>query len=64
MRVSLVQACKAIGIDPRFYLRDVLGRIAKKMDVELLTPNGWTQHLAATVAALRNRVLAATVAMH
>jgi transposase len=59
---SLVQTAKAIGIDPKTYLRDVLERIAKEADVEKLTPHGWQQHFAAEVAAERDRLLAAAVA--
>ena len=59
---SLVQTCKAIDVDPKTYLCDVLERIAKESDVEKPTPHGWKEHLAATVAAERDRVLAAAVA--
>jgi transposase len=55
---SLVQTCKAIGVDPRTYVRDVLERIAKESDVEKLTPHGWKKHFAAEVAAQRDSILA------
>ncbi|HWH41394.1 MAG TPA: transposase [Usitatibacter sp.] len=54
---SLVQTCKAIGVDPRTYVRDVLERIAKESDVEKLTPHGWQKHFAAEVAAQRDTLL-------
>jgi hypothetical protein len=59
---SLVQTCKAIGIDPKTYLRDVLERIAKESEVTKLTPHGWKQHFAPEVAAQRDSLLAAAVA--
>ena len=46
---SLVQTCKAIGIDPKTYVRDVLERIAKESEVTKLTPHGWKQHFASDV---------------
>ena len=55
---SLVQTCKAIGVDPKTYLRDVLERIAKESDVTKLTPRGWKKHFAAEVAAQRDSLLA------
>ena len=59
---SLVQTCKTIGVDPKTYLRDVLLRIATESDASKLTPHGWKKHFCATVAAERDRVLAAAVA--
>jgi transposase len=48
---SLVATCRAIGIEPRAYLRDVLERIATCSDVHQLTPHGWKRHLQAQVQA-------------
>lgn len=42
--MSLVQTAKAIGVDPKIYLRDVLVRIARESDVTKLTPHGWKRH--------------------
>ena len=58
---SLVQTCKAIGVDPKTYLRDVLERIAKESDVTKLTPHGWKEHFAAAVAGQRDALLAKLV---
>ncbi|MGH7341451.1 MAG: IS66 family transposase, partial [Candidatus Rokuibacteriota bacterium] len=60
--LSLVQTCKAIGIDPQTYVRDVLERVQKEPDVAKLTPRGWKQHFAQEVAAQRDYLLAAAVA--
>ena len=46
---SLVMTCKAMGIDPRQYFRDVLLRIAECSDVRKLTPHGWQEHFEAEV---------------
>ena len=54
---SLVETCKAIGVDPREYFRDVLLRISTCSDVAKLTPHGWKQHFQADVAAQRQAVL-------
>jgi transposase len=59
---SLVMTCKAIGIDPKTYLADVLLRIGKESDVKKLTPRGWKKHFAHVVAAKSSPVLAAAVA--
>jgi len=48
---SLVQTAKAIGIDPKTYVRDVLERVRKESDRSKLTPRGWKEHFAAKVAA-------------
>ena len=48
---SLVTTCRAIGVEPRAYLRDVLERIATCSDVRQLTPHGWKRHLQASVQA-------------
>lgn len=48
---SLVTTCRAIGVEPRAYLRDVLERIATCSDVSRLTPHGWKRHLQASVQA-------------
>lgn len=47
--LSLVMTAKAIGIDPRVYLRDVMLRIAHETDVAKLTPHGWREHFQAEV---------------
>jgi transposase len=54
---SLVMSARALGLEPRTYLRDVLLRIAREKDVEKLTPRGWKQHFAAEVEAHRNSIL-------
>jgi len=54
---SLVQTCKAIRLDPKTYLADVLERIGKESDVEKLTPHGWQKHFAADVTAQRDALL-------
>ena len=54
---SLVETCKAIGVDPREYFRDVLLRISTCSDVAKLTPHGWKHHFQADVAAQRQAVL-------
>jgi len=56
--LSLVMTAKAIGIDPRVYLRDVMLRIARESDVAKLTPHGWREHFQAEVAAARDAALA------
>lgn len=47
--MSVVATCKARGIDPEAYLRDVLARIAADDDVDpaTLTPRAWQKHRAA-----------------
>ena len=59
---SLVMTAKAVGIDPRLYLRDVLMRIAHETDVAKLTPAGWKQHFADQVDAYRMSILERLVA--
>lgn len=56
--LSLVMTAKAIGLDPRVYLRDVILRIAHETDVAKLTPHGWREHFQAEVAAERDAALA------
>lgn len=56
--LSLVMTAKAIGLDPKTYLRDVLLRIAREPDVTKLTPHGWKQHFAAEVEAERQAAIA------
>jgi hypothetical protein len=55
--ILLVQTCKAIGVDPKTYLNDVLERIAKESNVTKCTPRGWRKHFAAEVAAARDVLL-------
>lgn len=43
MLYSLIETAKAVGIDPRTYLRDVLLRIETESDVASLTPHGWKE---------------------
>jgi len=43
---SIVQTCKAIGVVPQTYLRDVLIRLKTETDVTKLTPRGWKDHFA------------------
>jgi transposase len=59
---SLVMTCKAIGIDPKTYLADVLLRVGKESDVKKLTPRGWKKHFADIVAAKSSPFVAAAVA--
>jgi hypothetical protein len=54
---SLVMTCKAIGVQPVTYLRDVLLRINQCSDVKKLTPHGWKEHFAREVEERRDRVL-------
>lgn len=56
--LSLVMTAKAIGLDPRVYLRDVMLRIAHESDVAKLTPHGWREHFQAEVEAERDAALA------
>ena len=56
--LSLVMTAKAIGLDPRVYLRDVMLRIARETDVAKLTPHGWRKHFQVEVEAERNAALA------
>ena len=59
---SVVQTCKAIGVDPKTYVQDVLLRVANEADASKLTPHGWKMHFASSVAAARDQVLSAAVA--
>lgn len=52
---SLVQTARAIGIDPKTYIADVLERVASETDITKLTPHGWKQHFWPLVAAERDR---------
>lgn len=56
---SLVMTCKAIGVNPKDYFRDVLLRIATCSDVTKLTPHGWKEHFADEVRERRDRIVAA-----
>lgn len=56
--LSLVMTAKAIGLDPKTYLRDVLLRIARESDVTRLTPHGWKQHFATEVEEQRQAAMA------
>ncbi len=56
--LSLVMTAKALGIDPRLYLRDVMLRIARETDVSKLTPHGWRDHFQAEVEQERQAALA------
>jgi hypothetical protein len=47
--MTLVRTAKAVGIDPKVYLRDVLLRINFESDLDKLTPHGWKQHFAEQV---------------
>ena len=54
---SLVESCKAAGVNPRDYLHDVLLRIATCSDVTRLTPHAWKQHFLAEVEQRRRDAL-------
>lgn len=54
---SLVQTCKAAGVDPREYFRDVLLRIGTCSDVTRLTPHGWKEHFLPEVEKRRHDAL-------
>ena len=54
--LSILRA-RAIGIDPRTYLRDVLLRIHHCSDVQKLTPHGWKEHFALEVERQRDTIL-------
>ena len=56
--LSLVMSAKAIGIDPRIYLRDVMLRIGRESDVAKLTPDGWREHFQAEVEGEHRAALA------
>jgi hypothetical protein len=59
---SLVQTARAICIDPKTDLADVLERVAVETDVTKLTPHGWKQRFWPLVAAERDRFREAAVA--
>ena len=44
--LSLLMSAKAIGLNPKAYLKDVLLRISSESDVSKLTPHGWKEHFA------------------
>jgi transposase len=54
---SLVMTAKAVGVDPRVYLRDVLLRIARESDVATLTPYGWKERWAGVADQHRLSIL-------
>jgi len=54
---SLLQSARAVGIDPRTYVRDLMLRIGEETDVKKLTPHGWKKHFAEEVAARRDEIL-------
>lgn len=56
--LSLVMSAKAAGIDPKVYLRDVLLRIGREVDVTKLTPHGWREHFREEVEAKKQAVMA------
>ena len=56
--LSLVMTAKAIGLDPRVYLRDVMLRIAHETDVAKLTPHGWRDHFQKQVDGQRRAAMA------
>ncbi|MFQ5382150.1 MAG: IS66 family transposase [Dehalococcoidia bacterium] len=55
--MSLLMTCKAAGVNPREYFRDVLVRIASESDVEKLVPHAWKRHFEPEVRERRERVL-------
>lgn len=59
--MSLVSTCKAIGVNPGDYLRDVLVRLSVESDVERLTPLGWKRDQAAAQRAAEARQAIANV---
>jgi len=56
--LSLVMTAKAIGIDPRIYLRDMMLRIGRESDAAKLTPHGWREHYQAQVEREQKAALA------
>ncbi len=54
---SLVESCKAAGVNPREYFQDVLLRIATCSDVTKLTPHGWKEHFLPDVEQRRQSAL-------
>lgn len=59
--MSLVSTCKAIGVNPSEFLRDVLVRLAIETDVERLTPLGWKRDQAAAQRTTAARQAIASV---
>ena len=55
--MSLLMTCKAVGVNPREYFRDVLLRVGEESDVRLLTPQGWKKRFLPEVRERRERVL-------
>lgn len=54
---SLVETCKAAGVNPREYFQDVLLRIGTCSDVAKLTPHGWMEHFLPEVEKRRHEAL-------
>ncbi len=54
---SLIETCKAAGVNPREYLRDVLLRISTCSDVTKLTPHAWKEHFLPEVEKRRHDAL-------
>ena len=54
---SLVETCKAAGVNPREYFQDVLLRISTCSDVKKLTPHGWKEHFLPEVESRRSDAL-------
>ncbi len=55
--MSLLMTCKAAGVNPREYFRDVLVRIAAESDVEKLVPHEWKKRFEPEIRERRERVL-------
>lgn len=55
--MSLLMTCKAAGVNPREYFRDVLVRISNESDVKKLTPHEWKRHFEPEIRKRRERVL-------
>jgi len=55
---SLIDTCKARGIDPKVYLQDVMLRLAEGADPATLTPREWQRRHGTAIADRRNYVLA------
>ncbi len=54
---SLVESCKAAGVNAREYFRDVLLRISTCSDVTKLTPHAWKEHFLDDVERRRQEAL-------
>lgn len=54
---SLIGSCKARGIDPMMYLRDVILRVAEGVEPKALTPAKWKDLYAAEVEDRRTYVM-------